>query len=161
METVAQNFDAGRIEAVAPKKTEQNYEMYNVVRRLKSVSSGAIINHFFRCTICEGVLNVVTAHNHAALARHFKKCSGPGRFFLISNQSNYSFKKLISLNFVSVQIDRDVLHILIQNVARIGAEVSLCDLATVTLPVKINQTNIDQCVAKILSTATAAKCGSK
>lgn len=79
VEAVAEYYVSGKIVAVYPNKDEPNFEMYDVVRRLKSVDSGAIINHFFRCVICEQVLNVITAYNYATLARHFEKCTGPGR----------------------------------------------------------------------------------
>lgn len=156
-ETVAQNYGAGNIVSVAPKKTEQNFEMYNVVRRLKSVDSGAIINHFFRCEICEKVLKVVTALNHAALTRHFTKCVGPGKICM-SILFNQKFNFFLNLN--SVQIDRNILYGFIQDVVRIGVEIGPCDLAKVVLPSKINETNIEQCVEKIRLTATAVKRGS-
>lgn len=59
------------------------------------------------------------------------------------------------LNLVSVLIDRDILYGLIKDVVRIGVEIGPCDSAKVILPSKIDETNIDQCVAKLRSTATA------
>lgn len=62
---------------------------------------------------------------------------------------------------VSVQIDRNILYGLIQEVVRIGIEIGPCDLAKVILPSKINETNIGQLVAKIRSSATAIATAAK
>lgn len=78
--TVSANYDEGNVVTIAPKNTEKNFELYNVVRRLQNVHSGAIILHFYRCEICEEVLKVNTMNSHAKLTRHFAKCSGPGKF---------------------------------------------------------------------------------
>lgn len=67
------------VTTVIPKKTEKNYEMYNVVRRLKR--NHCVIPHYFRCEVCESIFYAHTVANHAVLTRHFAKCNGPGECF--------------------------------------------------------------------------------
>lgn len=84
MESITKNYNEGSIVVVVPSETDANFEMYNVIRRLKRVAGGTIIPNFFKCEICEKIIKANTVESHATMTRHFKKCTGPGEYFRTS-----------------------------------------------------------------------------
>lgn len=89
------------VTTIIPKKTEKNYEMYNVVRRLER--NHCVIPHYFRCEVCESIFYAHTVTNHAVLTRHFAKCNGPGEFFgrhLRSDNMKFKFVSLFFYQFI-------------------------------------------------------------